>query len=84
MNPAGLGPAGETVLEPQWVKSIITNSAGEKGLSRSGVPRGAGLSLGPGGVRRRGCLGRTPTIKVYGAVPVEVHIPEHLIQVGLR
>lgn len=51
MNPAGLGPGGNafTLLEPQWVRSIITNSGGKKGQdvgrSWSGTPGGAGLIL---------------------------------------
>lgn len=49
------------------------------GQSRSGIPD-SGLSLGAGGVGDKGCLGRRLTIKVHSAVPIEVHISEHLIQ----
>lgn len=70
-------------LEPQGVKSIITNSAGERGPVRGRGRRSYRLSLGAGG-GGGGCLGRKLTVKVYGAVPVEVHVSEHLIQLRIH
>lgn len=81
MTPAGLGPS------PSWSLSGWTASSQ---ILRG--RRGRGLGLSPWGTPDAGsawelegwvagvCLGRRLTIKVYSAVPIEVHISEHLVQ----
>lgn len=49
------------------------------GRARSGIPD-AGSAWELEGWVTGVCLGRRLTIKVYSAVPIEVHISEHLIQ----
>lgn len=85
MNTAGLGPEGQRVLPARA-------SVGEKHHHKLWRKQGAGLGpvrvrdprtrWAPGRWKGGGGMGRRLTVKVYGAIPVEVHFSEHLIQLG--